>query len=54
MYIERKIVYLLTNKEIVNEEIEFCYNIPSNGFIKIKELNMIVETTTMSIDRYKS
>ena len=45
---------LLTNKEIVNEEIEFCYNIPSNGFIKLKELNMIVETTTMSIDRYNS
>lgn len=45
---------LLTTKEIVNEEIDFCYNIPSNGFIKIKELNTIIETQTMTIDRYRS
>ena len=45
---------VLTTKEIVNEEIEFCYNIPSNGFVKLKELNMVVEITTMSIERYRS
>ncbi|RDY22992.1 tRNA lysidine(34) synthetase TilS [Romboutsia maritimum] len=45
---------ILTTKEIVNEEIDFCYNIPSNGFIKIKELGVIIETKTMSIERYKS
>lgn len=45
---------MLTTKEIVNEEIEFCYNIPSNGFVKLKELNMIIEAQTMSIDRYRS
>nr|UWI50066.1 tRNA lysidine(34) synthetase TilS [Clostridioides difficile] len=45
---------ILTNEEIVNEEIEFYYNIPSNGFIKIKELKQIIETQVMSIDRYKS
>lgn len=50
----RKNIIILTTKEIVNEEIEFCYNIPSNGFIKIKELNLIMETQTMNIDRYRS
>lgn len=45
---------ILTNEEIVTEEIEFYYNIPSNGFIKIKELKQIIETQVMSIDRYKS
>lgn len=50
----RKNTILLTNKEIVNETIEFCYNLPSNGFIKVKELNLVLETQTMNIDRYKS
>lgn len=45
---------ILTTKEIVNEEIHFCYNIPSNGFIKIKELGVVIETQTMNIDRYRS
>ncbi|MCC0696739.1 tRNA lysidine(34) synthetase TilS [Clostridioides sp. ES-S-0048-02] len=45
---------ILTNEEIISEEIEFYYNIPSNGFIKIKELKQIIETQVMSIDRYKS
>ncbi|MGL4914595.1 MAG: tRNA lysidine(34) synthetase TilS [Romboutsia sp.] len=50
----RKNIIILTTKEIVSEDMDFCYNIPSNGFIKIKELNLILETQTMSIDRYKS
>ena len=50
----RKNIIILTTKEIVSEEIDFCYNIPSNGFIKVKELNLILETQTMNIDRYKS
>ena len=45
---------ILTTREIINEDIEFCYNIPINGFVKIKELDIIIETQTMSIDRYKS
>ncbi|KPI46961.1 tRNA(Ile)-lysidine synthetase [Clostridioides difficile] len=45
---------ILTNEEIFNEEIEFYYNVPSNGFIKIKELKQIIETQVISIDRYKS
>ena len=50
----RKNSILLTTTEIVEEEIEFSYNIPSNGFVKIKEINAIIETQTMTIDRYKS
>lgn len=45
---------ILTNKEIIVEDIEFKYNVPSNGFIKIKEIREIIETQTMSIERYKS
>ena len=44
---------ILTNKEIVIEEIEFCYNIPSNGFIKIKEIGTIIETQVVNINKYK-
>ena len=44
----------LTTTEIVNEEIEFLYSIPTNGFVKIKELKTIVETQTMTKDRYKN
>ena len=44
----------LTTTEIVIEDIDFLYNIPSNGFVKIKEVNTIIETQTMTIDRYKS
>lgn len=50
----RKGLITLTKKEIVNEEIEFCYNIPSEGFIKIKELGLILETQVMSIDKFRS
>ena len=28
---------IITIKEIVSEEIEFCYNVPKNGFVKIKK-----------------
>ena len=44
----------LTTTEIVTEEIDFLYNIPHNGFVKIKETNIIIETQTMTIDRYKN
>ncbi|MBC5998249.1 tRNA lysidine(34) synthetase TilS [Romboutsia ilealis] len=44
---------ILTNKEIVIEEIDFCYNIPSNGFIKVKEIGTVIETQVVSIDKYK-
>ncbi|RDY26189.1 tRNA lysidine(34) synthetase TilS [Romboutsia weinsteinii] len=45
---------ILTTKEIVNNEISFCYNIPINGFFKIKELDIMLETQVISIDRYKN
>ena len=44
---------IITNKEIVIEDLEFCYNIPSNGFIKIREIGVVIETQVMSIDKYK-
>ena len=50
----RKNSIILTITEIIEEEIEFSYSIPSNGFVKIKEINTIIETQTMTIDRYKS
>lgn len=49
----KKSSIILTNKEIVIEDIEFCYNIPSNGFIKIKEIGTIIETQVISVDKYK-
>ena len=50
----KKDCIILTTTEIINEEIEFSYNIPTNGFVKIKELKTIIETQTMSKDRYKN
>lgn len=45
---------IITNKEIVIEDIEFCYNIPSNGFIKVKEIGSVIETQVISVDKYKT
>ena len=44
---------LLTNQEIVIEDIEFCYNVPSNGLKKINDIGLIVQTEVMSIEQYK-
>ena len=45
---------VFTTKEIVIEETEFTYKIPVNGFVKINEANMIIETEKMPINRYKA
>ncbi|MGL5695045.1 MAG: tRNA lysidine(34) synthetase TilS [Peptostreptococcaceae bacterium] len=45
---------ILTTKEIVIEEIEFCYNIPSNGFIKVREIGTVIETKVMSVSKYNA
>lgn len=45
---------IFTTKEIVLEEIEFSYKVPKNGFVKINEANIIIETETMPINRYKA
>lgn len=45
---------LITNKEIVNEEVDFCYNILKEGFFKINEINYIIETNLVSIEKYKA
>ena len=45
---------LFTTKEVVVEDVQFNYKIPTNGYVKIPEANIIVETETISINRYKS
>ena len=35
-------------------EIEFSHKVTKNGMVKISEANMIIETETISIKRYKS
>lgn len=50
----KKDCIILTTTEMVIEDIDFLYNIPNNGFVKIKEVNTIIETQTMTIDRYKN
>ena len=44
---------LLANREIVIEDVEYCYNVPSNGLKKINEIGLIVQTEVMSIEQYK-
>ncbi len=43
---------IITAKELITKEIDFSYNVPRNGFVKIKELDILVETETMSIEKY--
>ena len=45
--------FILTTEEIIIEDIKFCYNIPSNGYKKIKEIGIIVETQTANINSYR-
>lgn len=55
VFVYRKQEYLtLTTKEIINEEIDFLYNLPTNGIVKIKEINTMIETQTMTINIYKN
>ena len=36
------------------DEIEFSYKLPKEGFVKIKELGLCVETQVISIERFRS
>ncbi len=45
--------FILTTEEIVIEDIEFCYNIPSNGYKKIREIGLLIETETTKINNYR-
>ena len=45
---------LFTTKEIIIEDIQFNYKIPTNGYVKINEANIIIETETMPIKRYNA
>lgn len=44
---------VITNQEIVIDEVEFCYNIPKEGFINIKEIDLNVKTQVISINSFK-
>ena len=44
---------LLADREVVIEDVEYCYNVPSNGLKKINEIGLIVQTEVMSIEQYK-
>lgn len=55
LFVYRQIDKLvLTTKEIIFEEVEFSYKVPKNGFVKINEANILIETETMTINRYKA
>ncbi len=43
---------IFTNKEIIGEDINFCYNIPNTGFIKIEEISSMLEINLISKDKY--
>ena len=45
---------LFTTKEIVFKEVEFSYILPKNGFVKINEADIIIETEVLPINRYKA
>lgn len=43
----------ITNKEILIDEIKFCYNIPKEGFINIREIGSSITTQIVSIEKFK-
>ena len=45
---------VFTMKEIIIEETEFTHKIPINGFVKINEANVIIETEKMTLNKYKA
>ena len=45
---------LFTLEEIKDEEIEYSYSVPKDGFIKIKELGVLVDADVISIEKYRS
>lgn len=45
---------LFTLEEIREEELEYNYSIPKDGFIKIKELGLLIDTDVISIEKYKT
>jgi tRNA(Ile)-lysidine synthase len=46
---------LFFTKKIISEQnqAEFCYNIPHNGFIKMNDINKIIKTEVMTIDKFR-
>lgn len=55
IFVYRKLKKLIiTTEEIVIQDVKFCYNIPSEGFVKIKEIGMLMEIQKMSITNHKN
>ena len=54
MFIDKKMYNYYLQQRNCYEEIEFSYNIPNNGFVKINEANIIIETEIMTINKYKA
>lgn len=55
VFVYRKIdSILITMEEIKNEDIEFNYNVPKDGFIKIKEIGLLIDANVISIEKYRS
>lgn len=46
-------VVIFTMNEIKYEDVEYSHNIPKNGFVKVKETGLIIETKQMSMSRFK-
>ena len=44
---------VITNKEILIDEIKFCYNVPKEGFINIREIDLSITTQIVSIEKFK-
>ena len=44
---------VITNKEILIDEIKFCYNVPKEGFINIREIDSSITTQIVSIEKFK-
>lgn len=45
---------LFTLEEIKEDEIEYSYHVPKDGFIKIKELGILVDSDVITIEKYRS
>ncbi|WP_300278638.1 tRNA lysidine(34) synthetase TilS, partial [Peptacetobacter sp.] len=55
VFVYRKLdTILFTMEEIKEENLEFNYNIPKDGFIKIKELGLLIDSSKISIEKYRS
>lgn len=43
---------IFTNEELIEESISYNYKLPKSGYIKIKELNSIIESKILNVDEF--